>query len=168
MVVSWYYFQKDIKQIQYQGIFEQLCINFMNDHSKFCQVSIDFFNIIYFLSIFKITHPYLYIFSIISAMWSPYWEHVKTAWAIRHKPNILFLFYEDLIKVRWNEIFYKDLQKLKNHESEKLKSKILWRKSMDIIKYISIIFYTKQYSKILFILFYISRISEYIVWSDFT
>ncbi|KAM0725184.1 Sulfotransferase 1C4 [Formica fusca] len=64
VVVSWYYFQKDIKQIQYQGIFEQLCINFMNDHT----------------------------------MWSPYWEHVKTAWAIRHKPNILFLFYEDLIK----------------------------------------------------------------------
>ncbi|KAL6426788.1 hypothetical protein ACFW04_009252 [Cataglyphis niger] len=64
VVVSWYYFQKDIKHIQYQGTFEQLCINFMNNHT----------------------------------MWSPYWEHVKSAWAIRHKPNILFLFYEDLIK----------------------------------------------------------------------
>ncbi|XP_072745736.1 uncharacterized protein [Anoplolepis gracilipes] len=64
VVVSWYFFIKDIKQVQYQGTFEQLCNDFMNDHS----------------------------------WWAPYWEHVKTAWAIRHKPNILFLFYEDLTK----------------------------------------------------------------------
>ncbi|KYQ60204.1 Sulfotransferase 1C4 [Trachymyrmex zeteki] len=30
--------------------------------------------------------------------YSPYWEHVKEAWAMRHKTNLLFLFYEDLIK----------------------------------------------------------------------
>ncbi|XP_011705640.1 PREDICTED: sulfotransferase 4A1-like [Wasmannia auropunctata] len=30
--------------------------------------------------------------------WSPYWEHVKEAWAMRHRTNLLFLFYEDLIK----------------------------------------------------------------------
>ncbi|XP_018397878.1 PREDICTED: sulfotransferase 4A1-like [Cyphomyrmex costatus] len=30
--------------------------------------------------------------------YSPYWEHVKEAWAMRHKANLLFLFYEDLIK----------------------------------------------------------------------
>ncbi|XP_043273832.1 sulfotransferase 4A1-like [Venturia canescens] len=28
--------------------------------------------------------------------WSPYWEHLKEAWAQRHHPNLLFLFYEDL------------------------------------------------------------------------
>ncbi|XP_071644270.1 sulfotransferase 1C4-like [Temnothorax longispinosus] len=31
-------------------------------------------------------------------LWSPYWEHVKEAWMIRHRANIMFLFYEDLIK----------------------------------------------------------------------
>ncbi|KYN41324.1 Sulfotransferase 4A1 [Trachymyrmex septentrionalis] len=30
--------------------------------------------------------------------YSPYWEHIKEAWAMRHKANLLFLFYEDLIK----------------------------------------------------------------------
>ncbi|XP_011684332.1 PREDICTED: sulfotransferase 1C4-like [Wasmannia auropunctata] len=31
--------------------------------------------------------------------WSPYWEHVKEAWAMtKHRTNLLFLFYEDLIK----------------------------------------------------------------------
>ncbi|XP_011647911.1 sulfotransferase 1C4-like [Pogonomyrmex barbatus] len=31
--------------------------------------------------------------------WSPYWEHVKGAWAIRqNRANMLFLFYEDIIK----------------------------------------------------------------------
>ncbi|XP_011164502.2 sulfotransferase 1C4 isoform X2 [Solenopsis invicta] len=31
-------------------------------------------------------------------MWSPYWEHVKEAWAMRHRANMMFLFYEDLIR----------------------------------------------------------------------
>ncbi|XP_011705973.1 PREDICTED: sulfotransferase 1C2-like, partial [Wasmannia auropunctata] len=30
--------------------------------------------------------------------WSPYWEHVKEAWAMKHRENMMFLFYEDLIK----------------------------------------------------------------------
>ncbi|XP_011705021.1 PREDICTED: sulfotransferase 1C2-like, partial [Wasmannia auropunctata] len=30
--------------------------------------------------------------------WTPYWEHVKDAWAMRHRTNMMFLFYEDLIK----------------------------------------------------------------------
>ncbi|EZA54169.1 Sulfotransferase 1C4 [Ooceraea biroi] len=28
----------------------------------------------------------------------PFWEHVKEGWAMKHRPNTLFLFYEDLIK----------------------------------------------------------------------
>ncbi|XP_011706861.1 PREDICTED: sulfotransferase family cytosolic 1B member 1-like [Wasmannia auropunctata] len=31
-------------------------------------------------------------------MYSPYWEHVKEAWAMKHRENMMFLFYEDLIK----------------------------------------------------------------------
>ncbi|EFN88432.1 sulfotransferase 4A1 [Harpegnathos saltator] len=31
-------------------------------------------------------------------LYSPYWEHVKEGWAKRHRPNTLFIFYEDLIK----------------------------------------------------------------------
>uniref|UniRef100_A0A069DSW0 Putative sulfotransferase n=1 Tax=Panstrongylus megistus TaxID=65343 RepID=A0A069DSW0_9HEMI len=31
-------------------------------------------------------------------MYSPYWEHIKEGWANRHRPNFLFLFYEDLIR----------------------------------------------------------------------
>ncbi|GAB1861332.1 Sulfotransferase 1C4 [Camponotus japonicus] len=62
VVVSWYNLLRDLNQ--YQGNFEQMCNDFINNHT----------------------------------MWAPYWEHVKSAWAIRHKPNILFLFYEDLTK----------------------------------------------------------------------
>ncbi|XP_077273363.1 sulfotransferase 4A1-like isoform X2 [Temnothorax americanus] len=61
VVVSWYKFQKSLKQ--YEGSFEQFCNNFMNDHT----------------------------------LWSPYWKHVKEAWMIRHRANMMFLFYEDLI-----------------------------------------------------------------------
>ncbi|TGZ54343.1 Sulfotransferase 1C4, partial [Temnothorax longispinosus] len=32
------------------------------------------------------------------SLWSPYWEHVKEAWMMRHRANMMFLFYEDLIK----------------------------------------------------------------------
>ncbi|KAG5324373.1 ST4A1 Sulfotransferase, partial [Acromyrmex heyeri] len=32
-------------------------------------------------------------------VWSPYWEHVKQAWAMRHRANMMFLFYENLVKV---------------------------------------------------------------------
>ncbi|XP_012528038.2 sulfotransferase 1C4 [Monomorium pharaonis] len=31
-------------------------------------------------------------------LWSPYWEHIKEAWGMRHRKNMMFLFYEDLIK----------------------------------------------------------------------
>ncbi|KAL4714520.1 hypothetical protein ACJJTC_006566 [Scirpophaga incertulas] len=30
--------------------------------------------------------------------WTPYFENVKESWAMRHHPNMLFLFYEDLLK----------------------------------------------------------------------
>ena len=32
-------------------------------------------------------------------IWSPYWNHVKEGWDLRHNPNLLFLFYEDMKKV---------------------------------------------------------------------
>ncbi|CAG5088537.1 Similar to SULT1C4: Sulfotransferase 1C4 (Homo sapiens) [Cotesia congregata] len=28
--------------------------------------------------------------------WSPYWEHLKEAWAQRHHPNLFFIFYEEM------------------------------------------------------------------------
>ncbi|XP_053986845.1 sulfotransferase 1E1-like [Hylaeus volcanicus] len=28
--------------------------------------------------------------------WSPYWEHLKEAWAVRDHPNLLFMFYEEM------------------------------------------------------------------------
>ncbi|XP_063222855.1 sulfotransferase 1B1-like isoform X2 [Bacillus rossius redtenbacheri] len=31
-------------------------------------------------------------------MFSPYWAHVTEAWGKRHSPNMLFLFYEDIVK----------------------------------------------------------------------
>ncbi|CAH4037219.1 unnamed protein product [Pieris brassicae] len=30
--------------------------------------------------------------------WSPFFEHLKEAWAMRHHPNLLFIFYEELQK----------------------------------------------------------------------
>lgn len=32
-------------------------------------------------------------------VYSPYWEHVKEGWEVKNHKNVLFLFYEDLIKV---------------------------------------------------------------------
>ncbi|KAK9883283.1 hypothetical protein WA026_001467 [Henosepilachna vigintioctopunctata] len=31
--------------------------------------------------------------------WAPYWEHILEAWNVRHEENLLFMFYEDMIKV---------------------------------------------------------------------
>ncbi|KAI5632734.1 sulfotransferase domain-containing protein [Phthorimaea operculella] len=31
-------------------------------------------------------------------LWTPYFDHLKEAWESRHHPNMLFLFYEELIK----------------------------------------------------------------------
>lgn len=28
--------------------------------------------------------------------WSPYWEHIKEAWALKDHPNVLFMFYEEM------------------------------------------------------------------------
>lgn len=41
--------------------------------------------------IFKSSHFFL-------VHWSPYFEHIKDGWNHRHEPNVLFLFYEDLLK----------------------------------------------------------------------
>lgn len=30
-------------------------------------------------------------------MWGPYFEHIKDGWSRRNDPNVLFLFYEDLL-----------------------------------------------------------------------
>nr|CAD7603141.1 unnamed protein product [Timema genevievae] len=30
--------------------------------------------------------------------WAPFWSHVTEAWGLRQNPNLLFLFYEDIIK----------------------------------------------------------------------
>ncbi|XP_055914573.1 luciferin sulfotransferase [Eupeodes corollae] len=30
--------------------------------------------------------------------WMPYWSHIKEGWDNRHHPNVLFLFYEDMVK----------------------------------------------------------------------
>lgn len=30
----------------------------------------------------------------------PYWSHLKEGWEHRHEPNVLFMFYEDMNKVR--------------------------------------------------------------------
>jgi len=38
IVASWYNFQKTLIKLQNQGIFEQFCNNFTNDHSKFWNV----------------------------------------------------------------------------------------------------------------------------------
>lgn len=62
VVVSWYNFQKDMKEIKFQGNFEDFCEYFMKD----------------------------------LCLYSPYWTHLKDAWAERHRPNLLYIFYEEL------------------------------------------------------------------------
>lgn len=46
-------------------------------------------------------------FIVISVYWSPFFDHLKEAWELRHHPNMMFLFYEELTQV-------KELEKL-NH-----------------------------------------------------
>ncbi|XP_047988845.1 luciferin sulfotransferase-like isoform X2 [Leguminivora glycinivorella] len=36
--------------------------------------------------------------NLLDVVYSPYFSHVKAAWAARHHPNMLFIFYEDIIK----------------------------------------------------------------------
>ena len=43
----------------------------------------------------------------LSAAWSPYWEHLKEAWARKDHPNLLFLFYEELQVVSLYKNYYK-------------------------------------------------------------
>ncbi|KAK2578161.1 hypothetical protein KPH14_001357 [Odynerus spinipes] len=62
MVVSWYNFYKDMKELSFQGSFEDFCEYFMKD----------------------------------LCIYSPYWKHLKDAWAERHRPNLLYIFYEEL------------------------------------------------------------------------
>lgn len=30
--------------------------------------------------------------------WNPYWTHIREGWERRHEQNLLFLFYEDMVK----------------------------------------------------------------------
>lgn len=43
---------------------------------------------------------------IISVFWSPFFEHVLEAWEKRSHPNMLFLFYEDMIRVGIEHLQY--------------------------------------------------------------
>ncbi|XP_072160129.1 luciferin sulfotransferase isoform X2 [Bemisia tabaci] len=36
--------------------------------------------------------------------WGPYWEHIKQAWDQRHHPNMLFIFYENLMRDMFSEV----------------------------------------------------------------
>lgn len=36
----------------------------------------------------------------LSVPMTPFLDHVKEAWNLRHHPNMLFLFYEEITKVR--------------------------------------------------------------------
>ncbi|XP_033230992.1 sulfotransferase 4A1-like [Belonocnema kinseyi] len=57
----------------------------------------------YKMNKFTVTHGYIgdfptfwNLFKNDLTHWSPYWEHVKEAWAQRNQPNFLFIFYEEL------------------------------------------------------------------------
>lgn len=41
--------------------------------------------------------------------WCPYWTHIKEGWERRHENNVLFMFYEDMVKVENIEILEKTL-----------------------------------------------------------
>lgn len=53
------------------------------------------------------------LFFYILVFWGPYFEHVLEAWEKRSHPNMLFLFYEDMIRVgRPSFPQYSQLQKV--------------------------------------------------------
>ena len=39
------------------------------------------------------------LFLILVVMFGPWWSHVKGYWELRNEPNILFLKFEDIVKV---------------------------------------------------------------------
>jgi len=48
-----------------------------------------------------VTFQSLYIMLMVSTdPWAPYWSHVIEGWEYRHHPNVLFLFYEEMNKVK--------------------------------------------------------------------
>lgn len=42
---------------------------------------------------------YYLISLLILEPWTPYWEHIKEGWNMRHEENVLFIFYENMNKV---------------------------------------------------------------------
>ena len=39
------------------------------------------------------------LFLLLVVMFGPWWSHVKGYWELRNEPNILFLKFEDIVKV---------------------------------------------------------------------
>ncbi|XP_066140381.1 sulfotransferase 1C4 isoform X1 [Euwallacea fornicatus] len=35
--------------------------------------------------------------------WTPYWEHLKEGWKMRHEENVMFIFYENMSKVNFRQ-----------------------------------------------------------------
>ncbi|XP_034942219.1 sulfotransferase 1E1-like [Chelonus insularis] len=50
--------------------------------------------------------------------WSPYWEHLKEAWAQRNHPNFLFMFYEEM-----QQNFFEAIQKVSKFLGKSYKKK---------------------------------------------
>lgn len=96
VAVSWYHLNRAIKTQGYQGNFEQFWDYFQNNLSKFEKKNtLKFYYFIYFLN-----HK--------TAPWSPYWEHLKEAWAQRNHPNLLFIFYEEMQQVLIYKYIFKN------------------------------------------------------------
>lgn len=93
VVVSFYHLNRSMRTQGYVGDFKTYWNYFIRDLRKFtCVVFLN----ISVVSLFNFSHSMIGF----SDHWTPYFDHLKEAWEKRHHPNMLFLFYEELSKVR--------------------------------------------------------------------
>lgn len=89
VAVSYYHHNRLLRVHDYQGDFPKYWNYFKDD---LCEYYYYFFK----WTILRNQNSY---FGFVAVVFSPYWEHIKEGWEARHKKNVLFLFYEDLISV---------------------------------------------------------------------
>lgn len=93
VVVSFYHLNRLIRTQGYNGDFRTYWNYFIKDLRKYAANS----ELLCFIHLWKQFISFCFIVD----HWTPFFDHLKEAWDKRHNPNMLFLFYEELSKVRY-------------------------------------------------------------------
>lgn len=112
VIVSYFHFHKLMNQHKFTGDLDSFAEYFMNDKGTFQTVmSLKnwSFHAVMLMSSTQTTelvNNYLFLLLVYS---SPYFPHLLDAWTKRHHPHLLFIFYEDLKRVRFDLTYTRSL-----------------------------------------------------------